>query len=276
MKYFIENDTDTFTLNKVGTEQILNNCNISFNVKFAGADRRIKTVDRYAKPGSRTTGDKQIGARDITIEAMITRTLDVNENDFINAVNNIIGLFDDSRGVKYLIQQSDDNTRKRRAEIEMKNFDESSIADGNDLTAVVLTIDCIWVTGVFEDYTPTVVTSPSDLSNNQTMSVTVDSNEIAFPVVQVTLTGDSSEITVKNITTGVFTSIGDNSLIAGAVVTIDSVNGNIYINDVESSGSLITGSGFMQLSPGLNTIQFQTFATASASIVITYRNRYLK
>lgn len=269
-RFKIQNASAELALPETEDNGMIGNSYVDFIVSFREYTRRVRASERYGKPGASIWGDRQSSARSIQLQYNISNPVENPESYYYDTLNEILAIFDPETGPWYLV----DINGNRRCEIEFEKH--SDITENTHWRAGNGTIDLIWVTGLWEAETETEVTgSTGGLATGDTFTVDNTGKEYAYPEITLTALDDVEEFTLRNVETGIFTRIGNNEFVAGSQMVISSVDGTIRLNGVEVSRSLATGSGFIYLQAGENTIQYESIGGSVRLDSLTFRPRWI-
>lgn len=232
-----------------------------------GLKFRVKAFDRYQKPGVTTTGDKQPGQRQITIRHETGFETDA---EYKTALNALFAFFTEDKFPCYII----DTENERQLEIEMISFDDSN-QKTQLMKTPIIELKFILKNTLWEDIEDTIETGT--WNNEDVIIINNTCNFPVYPIIELVSAITNNDLTIWNITNGQVIEVGTNAFTLNQNLILDSQDGRVYIDDgaVETDipFALNTGSGFLRLEPGNNSLQFLS-ALGSVDYTITYKKRY--
>lgn len=231
---------------------------------------RVKEIERYGKPGSEITGDRQVDGRTIQLEIEIAATSDT---DYFERTDPLLSVLDFMNAPIYLV----DTDNNRRCLIETKSISIRP-REGNVMRSETWSIELIMTDAFWEGVDEIVEgTDTTPLENGQSVEVNNPGVVNAYPVIRLSVTEANTDLSLVNLTTGDLFRIGSSALIPGVELVIDSIEGTCYLDDgitqTEVSSAIADGSGFMYLAPGVNNIQYESLF-GDVNIEIAFRRRY--
>ena len=246
-----------------------------FKMTTSPFKRRVGVKSRYGKDGGVSMGDRLADSRQITLayytrpdaDAVTRVDKDISYRDFFFFFT---GFFNPDYSPFYL----QDLTSDIQTEIEMSENADTPMNEGLEYILGSNTLKFEMLSGFWEDIDETTATQSAFFQSGDSISITNDSLFPCFPVITLTAVNDCTEFTMTNTTTGESFTIGNTSFVAGTIFVVDSRNGLITLQGVESSVSLADGSGFISLAPGLNSIAFESAVAGEAYISTGFRKRF--
>jgi hypothetical protein len=246
-----------------------------FKMQISPFKRRLGVKSRYGKDGGVSMGDRLADPRQITLSyyarpdvASITRAeKDLSYRDFLNTIT---GFFNPEYGPFYL----QDLTSEIQTQIEMSENADTPNSEGLEYILGSNILKFEMLSGFWEDIDETTVTQTAFFESGDTIAINNDSLFTAYPVFTLDAVNNCSEFSITNTTTGESMTLGNTSFVAGTTFIIDSRDGLITLEGVENSVSLADGSGFVSLSPGSNSIIFESSVAGQAFLSISFRRRF--
>lgn len=214
--------------------------------------KRINLIPRYNQNGAVNSADRKGDSRPITMKFVNHAN---NDLEYRAVVNDLMYFFRAQFAPYYLI----DLTNGIRAKIELETFSpsEGEGADGElynrfgEGSLALQMIDALWETVAIRTF------GASEMVDGDIIALSNEASEDAFPVFTITALDTILEFTIENVLTGAAFKISSTNFLPGSVFVIDSTNGSITLDGVESSLSLVEG-GFFQLLKGTNQIRFNS------------------
>lgn len=269
-RFKIQNASTELELPETEDNGSIGECPMNFIVVFSEYSRRVRTSERYGKPGASIWGDRQAGARTIQIQYDISNPEPAPESNYYDSLNELLAIFDPETGPWYLV----DIENNRRCDIEFQKHSDTN--ENQHWRNGSGTIDLIWISGLWEAESETEVTgSTGGLATGDTFTVNNTGAEYAWPEITLTALDDVEEFTLRHVGTGIFTRIGNNEFVAGSQMVISSVDGTIRLNGVEISRSLAVGSGFIYLPSGGNIIHYESIGGSVRLDSLKFRPRWI-
>lgn len=231
---------------------------------------RVKEIERYGKPGSEITGDRQVDGRTISLEIEIATKSDA---EYFQRTDPLLSVLDFTNAPIYLVDTDND----RRCLIETKSISIRP-REGNVMRSETWSIELIMTDAFWESIDEIVEgNGTTPLENGQTVVVTNPGVVNAYPVMRISVTEANTDLSFVNLTTGDLFRIGSSALIPGVTLVVDSIDGTCYLDDgitqTEVSSAIADGSGFMYLAPGVNSIQYESLF-GDVNVEIAFRRRY--
>ena len=228
-------------------------------------------LDRYSRPGQEPSGDEQVGARNISINFDNSAMSDAL---YYGQLNSIWGMFRRDLAPFYLVDSDND----RQALIRLLSMSDRPASEGLVYRLGDNNLELAMLDGAWEDVDQ-IVSGPTSLDTNDTVVLSNESNELAYPEIEVSVNDANPDLTIENVTTGQLMRISDAAVVPGAVLKLYSTSfGKVSLvsglGSVELSNSLADGSGFIYLLPGSNTIRY-TSIYGGADVTIAFRRKYV-
>lgn len=229
---------------------------------------RATTARRLSKDGEDLVGDQKANARDINFTF---KQAEETNASYRQILNRFVGFMQPENGPFHLVW-TDESLRTRVA---LQMAMDKPHAGGTEYRigtnqVVMKMLDAFW-----EDLDAVSADSPTGgLANDETMTVNNDSYFIAYPAITINTDDDCNQFTLANETNGGAITLASNAFLSSTTFYLDSVNGTVYLDDLEHSAAVADGSGLLFFSPGVNTLRVTNPAGTVLTLAIDFRRRY--
>lgn len=241
-----------------------------FKPKISAYKLRVQTENRYGKAGGELVGDQAANTRNISINFNNTAR---NDTDYIDQINSTVRVF--QRGLQpfYLV----DTDNNRRARVLLSSINDTPNSKGLLMRVGDNNIDLVMLDSLWEDLNETEEFS-NGLANGEELEITNNSDVDIYPIIEITALVDNGEFIIENLDTGTLARISTSGFTATTKIILNSVTGEIILDDgfssAEISFALVDGSGMIKLTPGSNTLRYES-TFGAVDLKVRYRERYI-
>jgi hypothetical protein len=229
---------------------------------------RLSEIQRYGKPGVEFTGDRQSGSRSITLGLDISNT---NDEGFDTDIKTIIEALNPDYSPIYLV----DTDINRRCEIELSRMRVDS-EKGNVKKNEKISLTLPMKNSVWEDLEAIEVEELA-MTNGDTVNINNTGVTRAYPIITMTPSELNNEFTIYNNSTGDLFRFSSNAFTVGATLEVDSINGQVWLDDgvsrTEVSTNVANGSGLLYLQQGDNELQYESLF-GTIDLTVEYRRGF--
>jgi len=115
------------------------------------------------------------------------------------------------------------------------------------------------------------------MTNGDTVNINNDGVTRAYPIITMTPSELNNEFTIYNNSTGDLFRFSSNAFTVGATLEVDSINGQVWLDDgvsrTEVSTNVANGSGLLYLQQGDNELQYESLF-GTIDLTVEYRRGF--
>jgi hypothetical protein len=234
-----------------------------FKFLLAPYTQRLGIENYYQRSGGYVAGDREIPTRAMNATFHITSE---NDQDAIDEINELIGFFYGANSPFYL----EDMVLDRRMNVDLRSstpaWRETLVYRFGDNAR--LDLECL--DGLWEDQSE--INTNAYLRTTESMYINNSGDFLTYPVITMTAHATLQDFSIENQTTGSKLEISITGFTSSKTMVFDAINGTIYLDEVESSYSVLRG-GFPLLAPGNNQIVY-TSGDGDCELSFAWRKRF--
>lgn len=198
-----------------------------YRTSLPDAQREYKTVEKLQQDGAVLLGEGRVSKRKIKL------TFDYatkDEAEFLSLLNDIGSFFRAKDAPFYLHNLTTDKRTKVYGDFSPEHQDGNEFRIGKGLTINLSMLDAVW-----EDITESSYTAEFNDGDTYTLDIPSNCTDV-FPIIEVTAKSGSPVQFAVESGTGSFETfrtqlINEPTFSSGSKITLDSVDGRLYIND---------------------------------------------